>query len=70
MIFALGELQEQTLPADRDPDWTRLVQNGELTEAINGAFTLPRRSSLDASDISLAEDLKTILTLSSTGWCR
>ncbi|KAI0699261.1 hypothetical protein BC835DRAFT_1304585 [Cytidiella melzeri] len=68
-VTAVGEMQENATPEERDPEWRRIVQSGELAKAIDVAFELPGKSSPVESH-ALAEDLKAMLSLVSTGWCQ
>lgn len=67
-ITALGELQEQLLPAERDLEWTRTVRDGDLVKSIDAAFTV--NATAQGTDNAVAEDLKMMLTLASARWCR
>lgn len=67
MMIALGELQQQILPAERDPEWTESAQSGQFAQSVDAAFTIAA-SSLD-SDLAMAEDLKAMMTLVSARWC-
>ena len=64
LIGAFGTLQEQL--AQKDSDWTRALQSGELSRAIEQGFTPAEH---DPSDVlTLAQDLKAILAV--MGWYR
>jgi hypothetical protein len=67
LIGAIGALQEQAAPEERDAEWIRIVQSGELAQAIEVAFAIPDSQDDDAI---LVEDLKTMLLFVSSGWCR
>ena len=69
LISAVGELEERTAPDERDSEWTDIVQTGKLKQIIDDAFSLSEASNLQPTDRELAEDLKTMLTLVSAGWC-
>lgn len=64
ILSAFGSLQEQLSSEEQDPEWERVIQNGELTKAIDDAFHSP--AGAPQEDQAWAEDLKAVLT--AMGW--